>query len=181
MIPAAVMPRYGALPAGRCCKKQHGADRTTFIGTAPSMSYVDSQLLPDETVRYRARLHRGIFTAASVFGVLTLAARERADQPQVIGGGWPSPSRDHRRVHLQSGLGDVQDLRVRGHRQASGDQGRLDSAANSGDDALQGGRDRCGPSLTGRALGYGTIEVTGTSGTKRNSCASPIRSSFAAR
>ena len=36
------------------------------------MSYVDSQLLPNEVVRYRARLHRSLFIVPSVFGVLAL-------------------------------------------------------------------------------------------------------------
>ncbi len=36
------------------------------------MSYVDSQLLPNEVVRYRARLHRSIYTVPCVFGVLAL-------------------------------------------------------------------------------------------------------------
>jgi uncharacterized membrane protein YdbT with pleckstrin-like domain len=37
------------------------------------MSYVDSQLLPNEVVRYRARLHKSLFTLPLVFGVLALA------------------------------------------------------------------------------------------------------------
>jgi len=38
------------------------------------MSYVDSQLLPNETVLYRARLHRSLYAAFFGFGALTLAA-----------------------------------------------------------------------------------------------------------
>jgi uncharacterized membrane protein YdbT with pleckstrin-like domain len=37
------------------------------------MSYVDSQLLPNEVVRYRARLHRSIYTVPCIFAVLALA------------------------------------------------------------------------------------------------------------
>jgi uncharacterized membrane protein YdbT with pleckstrin-like domain len=37
------------------------------------MSYVDSQLLPNEVVRYRARLYRGIYAVPCFFGVLALA------------------------------------------------------------------------------------------------------------
>jgi uncharacterized membrane protein YdbT with pleckstrin-like domain len=36
------------------------------------VSYVDSQLLPNEVVRYRARLHRSLFIVPSIFGVLAL-------------------------------------------------------------------------------------------------------------
>ena len=38
------------------------------------MSYVDSQLLPNETVLYRARLHRSLYSASFSFGTLTLIA-----------------------------------------------------------------------------------------------------------
>lgn len=38
------------------------------------MSYVDSQLLPNETVLYRARLHRSLYAAFFSFGALTLIA-----------------------------------------------------------------------------------------------------------
>jgi hypothetical protein len=38
------------------------------------MSYVDSQLLPNETVLYRARLHRSLYAGAFLFAALTLAA-----------------------------------------------------------------------------------------------------------
>lgn len=37
------------------------------------MSYVDSQLLPNEVVRYRARLHRSLFAVPLLFGALALA------------------------------------------------------------------------------------------------------------
>jgi uncharacterized membrane protein YdbT with pleckstrin-like domain len=36
------------------------------------VSYVDSQLLPNEVVRYRARLHRSLFIVPSIFGVLAV-------------------------------------------------------------------------------------------------------------
>ena len=36
------------------------------------MSYVDSQLLPNETVLYRARLHRSLYTVPFIFVVLAL-------------------------------------------------------------------------------------------------------------
>jgi uncharacterized membrane protein YdbT with pleckstrin-like domain len=38
------------------------------------MSYVDSQLLPNESVLYRARLHRSLYTVSFVFVVLALVA-----------------------------------------------------------------------------------------------------------
>ncbi len=38
------------------------------------MSYVDSQLLPNETVLYRARLHRSLYNTFFSFGTLTLIA-----------------------------------------------------------------------------------------------------------
>lgn len=37
------------------------------------MSYVDSQLLPNEVVRYRARLHRSLFIIPGIFGVFAAA------------------------------------------------------------------------------------------------------------
>ena len=38
------------------------------------MSYVDSQLLPNETVLYRARLHRSLYNVFFSFATLTLIA-----------------------------------------------------------------------------------------------------------
>lgn len=38
------------------------------------MPYVDSQLLPNETVLYRARLHRSLYATSFTFGTLTLIA-----------------------------------------------------------------------------------------------------------
>jgi uncharacterized membrane protein YdbT with pleckstrin-like domain len=38
------------------------------------MSYTDSQLLPNETVLYRARLHRSLYTLPFMFAVLALIA-----------------------------------------------------------------------------------------------------------
>src|SRR4051812_36534554 len=38
------------------------------------MSYVDTELLPNETVVYRARLHRSIYGASFIFGLLALIA-----------------------------------------------------------------------------------------------------------
>src|SRR5262245_58183962 len=129
------------------------------------MSYVDSQLLPNETVLYRARLHRSLYTVSFIFGVLALIATAFAvGQPPlwwavlflgvvaIVTFGWSwlrSASSEFavtdkrviikvgwiRRRTLETMLGKVEGVGV--------DQ-----------------------SLTGRLLGFGTIMVTGTGGTK---------------
>jgi uncharacterized membrane protein YdbT with pleckstrin-like domain len=130
------------------------------------MSYVDSQLLTGETVRYRARLHRGIFTWSSVFGVLTLAALIGAIAAghwwwllvavtAVIGGftfgrAWLTYTTSEfavtdKRVVIKVGWIRRRTLET-----------MLSKVEGVGVD--QG--------LTGRMLGYGTIEVTGTGGTR---------------
>src|SRR5262245_48015594 len=129
------------------------------------MSYVDSQLLPNETVLYRARLHRSLYTVSFIFGVLALIATAFAvGQPPfwwavlflgvvaIVTFGWSwlrSASSEFavtdkrviikvgwiRRRTLETMLGKVEGVGV--------DQ-----------------------SLTGRLLGFGTMMVTGTGGTK---------------
>jgi uncharacterized membrane protein YdbT with pleckstrin-like domain len=130
------------------------------------MSYVDSQLLAGETVRYRARLHRGIFTAPAVFGVLTLAALIGAIAAghwwwllvavtAIIGGftfsrAWVTYKTSEfavtdKRVVIKVGWIRRRTLET-----------MLSKVEGVGVD--QG--------LAGRMLGYGTIEVTGTGGTR---------------
>ncbi|HEY2164126.1 MAG TPA: PH domain-containing protein [Gemmatimonadaceae bacterium] len=130
------------------------------------MSYVDSQLLPGETVRYRARLHRGIFTTASVFGVLTAAALVVAISAGhwwwllvavgatvaafTFGRAWVTYNSSefavtNKRVVIKVGWVRRQTLET-----------MLSKVEGVGVDQ----------SLTGRMLGYGSIEVTGTGGTK---------------
>jgi membrane protein YdbS with pleckstrin-like domain len=129
------------------------------------MSYVDSQLLPNETVLYRARLHRSLYAAFFGFGALTLAAAALAMfQPPfwwaviVLGvisllafvSAWIRSTSSEfavtdkrviikvgwiRRRTLETMLGKVEGVGV--------DQ-----------------------TLSGRMLGFGTITVTGTGGTK---------------
>ena len=130
------------------------------------MSYVDSQLLPDETVRYRARLHRGIFTTPSVFGVLTLAALVGA----IAAGHWwwllvavaaiiGAFTFGRAWVTYKTSEFAVTDKRVVikvGWIRRRTLETMLSKVEGIGVDQ----------SLTGRALGYGSIEVTGTGGTR---------------
>jgi len=130
------------------------------------MSYVDSQLLTGETVRYRARLHRGIFTAPAVFGVLTLAALIGASAAghwwwllvagtAIVAGftftrAWVTYKTSElavtdKRVVIKVGWIRRRTLET-----------MLAKVEGIGVDQ----------SLTGRMLGYGTIEVTGTGGTR---------------
>ncbi len=130
------------------------------------MSYVDSQLLTGETVRYRARLHRGIFTAPSVFGVLTLAALIGAIAAghwwwllvavtaiiaaYMFTGAWVTYKTSEfavtdKRVVIKVGWIRRRTLET-----------MLSKVEGVGVDQ----------SLTGRMLGYGSIEVTGTGGTR---------------
>jgi uncharacterized membrane protein YdbT with pleckstrin-like domain len=130
------------------------------------MSYVDSQLLTGETVRYRARLHRGIFTTPSVFGVLTVGALIGAMAAghwwwllvavtAIIGGftfsqAWLTYRTSEfavtdKRVVIKVGWIRRRTLET-----------MLAKVEGVGVDQ----------SLTGRLLGYGSIEVTGTGGTR---------------
>ncbi len=130
------------------------------------MSYVDSQLLTGETVRYRARLHRGIFTTPSVFGVLTVGALIGAIAAghwwwllvavtAIIGGftfsqAWLTYKTSEfavtdKRVVIKVGWIRRRTLET-----------MLSKVEGVGVDQ----------SLTGRLLGYGSIEVTGTGGTR---------------
>src|SRR5262249_2224011 len=134
---------------------------------APSiMSYVDSQLLPGETVRYRARLHKGIFTTASVFGVLTVAALIGA---MAAGGPWWAAAGAVAVISAiifgrtwliyKTSEFAVTDKRVVikvGWIRRRTLETMLSKVEGIGVDQ----------SLTGRALGYGSIEVTGTGGTR---------------
>ena len=129
------------------------------------MSYVDSQLLPNEAVLYRARLHRSLYTVSFVFGVLALVASIFAvGQPSVwwvalaLGvvttlafvSSWLRSSSSEfavtdKRVVIKVGLIRRRTLET-----------MLGKVEGIGVDQ----------SLTGRMLGFGTIVVTGTGGTK---------------
>jgi uncharacterized membrane protein YdbT with pleckstrin-like domain len=130
------------------------------------MSYVDSQLLAGETVRYRARLHRGIFSVPSVFVVLTLAALIGA----IAAGHWwwllvavtgiiGAFTFSRAWVTYKTSEFAVTDKRVVikvGWIRRRTLETMLSKVEGVGVDQ----------SLTGRMLGYGSIEVTGTGGTR---------------
>jgi hypothetical protein len=130
------------------------------------MSYVDSQLLTGETVRYRARLHRGIFTTPGIFGVLTLAALVGA----IAFGHWwwllvavtgivAAFTFGQAWVTYKTSEFAVTDKRVVikvGWIRRRTLETMLTKVEGIGVDQ----------SLTGRMLGYGSIEVTGTGGTR---------------
>lgn len=130
------------------------------------MSYVDSQLLPGETVRYRARLHKGIFTATGVLGALTVAALvgamaaghwwwvlvgvTAAITAVAFGRAWVTYTTSEfavtdKRVVIKVGWIRRRTLET-----------MLSKVEGIGVDQ----------SLTGRMLGFGSIEVTGTGGTR---------------
>jgi uncharacterized membrane protein YdbT with pleckstrin-like domain len=129
------------------------------------MSYVDSQLLPNETVLYRARLHRSLYSASFTFGALTfVAAAVAIYQPPfwwaalvlgVIGlvaflSAWMRSASSEfavtdKRVIIKVGLMRRRTLET-----------MLAKVEGIGVDQ----------SLSGRMLGFGTITVTGTGGTK---------------
>ncbi|HEV8216160.1 MAG TPA: PH domain-containing protein [Gemmatimonadaceae bacterium] len=129
------------------------------------MSYVDSQLLPNEAILYRARLHRSLYTVSFVFGVLALVAVIFAvGQPSVwwvalafgvvtaltfVSSWFRSSSSEFavtdKRVIIKVGLVRRRTLET-----------MLGKVEGIGVDQ----------SLTGRMLGFGTIVVTGTGGTK---------------
>jgi uncharacterized membrane protein YdbT with pleckstrin-like domain len=129
------------------------------------MSYVDSQLLPSETVLYRARLHRSLYTVPFIFGALALAMIVFAmSQHQfwwvvlslaVIAGvtfvvSWLRSASSEfavtdKRVIIKVGWIRRRTLET-----------MLAKVEGVGVDQ----------SLTGRLLGFGTIVVTGTGGTK---------------
>lgn len=129
------------------------------------MSYVDSQLLPNETVLYRARLHRSLYSGAYVFAALALGVMAFAigQHPlwwlvlalavvaaALFGWSWLRSTTSEfavtdkrvvikvgwiRRRTLETMLAKVEGIGVE-------------------------------QSLIGRMLGFGTIVVTGTGGTK---------------
>jgi len=129
------------------------------------MSYVDSQLLPNEAVLYRARLHRSLYAVSFVFGVMALVATIFAvGQPSVwwvalalgvvtaltfVSSWFRSSSSEFavtdKRVIIKVGLVRRRTLET-----------MLGKVEGIGVDQ----------SLTGRILGFGTIVVTGTGGTK---------------
>lgn len=129
------------------------------------MSYTDSQLLPNETVRYRARLHRSLYIVPFIFGVLALIAMVFAIGQHPfwwvvlflgVGGavtfGWSwlrSASSEFavtdKRVIIKVGWIRRRTLET-----------MLAKVEGVGVDQ----------SLTGRLLGFGRIVVTGTGGTK---------------
>ena len=129
------------------------------------MSYVDSQLLPNETVLYRARLHRSLYNVFFSFGTLTLIATALAIfQPPfwwavlVLGvvslvsfvSAWVRSSSSEfavtdKRVIIKVGWIRRRTLET-----------MLAKVEGVGVDQT----------LAGRMLGFGTITVTGTGGTK---------------
>lgn len=129
------------------------------------MSYVDSQLLPNETVLYRARLHRSLYSVSYVFTALALGAMAFAiGQHQLwwlvlalavvavatFGWSW---------LRSKSSEFAVTDKRVVikvGWIRRRTLETMLAKVEGIGVDQ----------SLTGRLLGFGTIVVTGTGGTK---------------
>jgi len=129
------------------------------------MSYVDSQLLPNETVRYRARLHRSLYTVPFIFGVLALGMIVFAmSQHQfwwvvlffaivcAVTFGWSW-------LHAASSEFAVTDKRVIikiGWIRRRTLETMLAKVEGVGVEQ----------SVTGRLLGFGTLVVTGTGGTR---------------
>ena len=129
------------------------------------MSYVDSELLPNETVLYRARLHRSLYSAFFIFGTLTLVVAAFAIyQPPlwwaalVLGvislvsfvSAWIRSSSSEfavtdKRVIIKVGWIRRRTLET-----------MLTNVEGVGVDQT----------VSGRMLGFGTIIVTGTGGTK---------------
>jgi len=129
------------------------------------MSYVDAQLLPNEVVLYRARLHRGLFTVPCIFGLLALGTMifAMAQHPlwwlvlalavigaMLFGGAWVKYSTSEFAVTDKRVIIKVGWLRRRTL------ETMLAKVEGIGVDQ----------SLTGRLAGFGTIVVTGTGGTK---------------
>jgi uncharacterized membrane protein YdbT with pleckstrin-like domain len=129
------------------------------------MSYIDSQLLPNETVLYRARRHRSLYAPAILFGVLALVAMVIAiGQPPfwwaalVLGviaallflGSWMRSASSEFAVTDKRVIIKVGWLRRRTL------ETMLAKVEGVGVDQT----------LWGRLLGFGTIVVTGTGGTK---------------
>jgi uncharacterized membrane protein YdbT with pleckstrin-like domain len=129
------------------------------------MSYVDSQLLPNETVLYRARLHRSLYTPSIIIAVLALVAAAFAiGQPPLwwavlaLGvlaaisflGTWSRSASSEfavtdKRVIIKVGWIRRRTLET-----------MLAKVEGVGVDQ----------SVSGRLLGFGTITVTGTGGTR---------------
>ena len=129
------------------------------------MSYVDSQLLPNEVVRYRARLHRSLFIVPSIFGVLALGTMVFAFGQHPLwwgvlglavlgavtfGVAWLKYSTSEFAVTDKRVIIKVGWIRRRTV------ETMLAKVEGVGVDQ----------SLTGRLSGFGTIVVTGTGGTK---------------
>jgi uncharacterized membrane protein YdbT with pleckstrin-like domain len=129
------------------------------------VSYVDSQLLPNEVVRYRARLHRSLFIIPSIFGVLAVGTMAFAfgQHPlwwvvlalAVLGavtfaGAWVKYSTSEFAVTDKRVIIKVGWIRRRTV------ETMLAKVEGVGVDQT----------LTGRMSGFGTIVVTGTGGTK---------------
>jgi hypothetical protein len=129
------------------------------------MSYVDSQLLPNESVLYRARLHRSLYSASFSFGTLALiAAAVAIYQPPFW---WAALVLGVISVMLffpawlrsKSSEFAVTDKRVIikvGWIRRRTLETMLAKVEGIGVDQT----------LSGRMLGFGTITVTGTGGTK---------------
>jgi uncharacterized membrane protein YdbT with pleckstrin-like domain len=129
------------------------------------MSYVDSQLLPNEAILYRARLHRSLYTVSFVFGVMALVAVIFAvGQPSVW---W---------VALALGVVTALTFVTSWFRSSSSEFAVTDKRViikvglmrRRTLETMLGKVEGIGvdQSLTGRMLGFGTIVVTGTGGTK---------------
>ena len=129
------------------------------------MSYVDSQLLPNEVVRYRARLHRSLFIVPAIFGVLAAGTMVFAFGTHPLwwavlalgvlgavtfGAAWVKYTTSEfavtdKRVIIKVGLIRRRTVET-----------MLAKVEGVGVDQ----------NLTGRLSGFGTIVVTGTGGTK---------------
>ena len=129
------------------------------------MSYVDSQLLPNETVLYRARLHRSLYSATISFFALTLIVAVVAIyQPPfwwavLVLGVISAVSFLSAWLHSASSEFAVTDKRVIikvGWIRRRTLETMLAKVEGVGVDQT----------LSGRLLGFGTITVTGTGGTK---------------
>jgi DNA-directed RNA polymerase subunit RPC12/RpoP len=129
------------------------------------MSYVDSQLLSNETVLYRARLHRSLYSTFFAFGALTLiTAAVAIFQPPfwwavLVLGIVSSVAFVSAWVRSASSEFAVTDKRVIikvGWIRRRTLETMLAKVEGVGVDQ----------SLSGRMLGFGTITVTGTGGTR---------------